>query len=422
MKRRNRFFVLCLAVLLLLPLFGCAEQPYETVGAITDWEDDSSWVMARFYSTSALSDEGYYFPVDDILYFADTSNGIAVCLCSKPGCLHEKGSPLEQDACDAKLNGTNLPMFFWNDHFFFLGNDEYGIHIYRRNADGTAQMIVADIGSRYVEERKALQINDSAFLGDYFYYSAQVMSPVLEEGVETSVVDMVYIGRLNLKTNKEEILVTVDHEATYFSAVCPDGLLYFYYEDTEANYEDEDFYEQRNKAPAYVQFYDFETKETTTILQRTYQEIKSVSAVRGSKLYYLRNIDNYSEVWEYDMETGSDRKVCNFNNDSQIDGRLVLKRVDGISVLYHLPSGQFLPTAFAGERLKAVCVSDDSVILQRTVYEGGRGTSATYCYVKLADLADGMQEEDVLDLYTYYYRKSASSYEEMVDQWYEMYE
>lgn len=416
MNRFTKGIALLLVLLISLTLFGCAEEPPATIAPITDWDDGSSWVMTRFYSTSALSDEGYYFPVDDILYFADTSNGIAVCLCSKPGCLHEKGSPQEQDLCDAKLNGTNLPMFFWNDHFFFLGNDEYGLHVYRRNADGTAQAIVADIGSRYVEERKSLQINDSAFLGDYFYYSAQVTSLVLEEEVDNVVVDLTYIGRLNLKTNKEEILVTVDHEATRLAAVCPKGVLIQYSEDTDANYEDEDFYEQRNKTPSYVQFYDFETKETTTILQRTYQDLQSVSAVRGSKLYYTRSVENYSEVWEYDMKTGSDRKVCSNDKDTQIDGRLVFKQMDGNSVLYHLPTGQFLPTAFAGERLKAVCVSKDAVILTRTLFEGGRSTSSVYCYVKLADLADGLQEEDVLDLYTYYYKKVASSYEEMLDQ------
>ena len=414
--RNFRILALILTVLLLLGTVGCAEEPPATIAPITDWDDGSSWVMTRFYSTSALSDEGYYFPVDGMLYFADTSNGIAVCLCSKPGCLHEKGSPQEQDLCDAKLNGTNLPMFFWNDHFFFLGNDEYGLHVYRRNADGTAQTIVADIGSRYVKERKALQINDSAFLGDYFYYSAQVTSLVLEEGVENVVVDLTYIGRLNLKTNKEEILVTVDHEATQLAAVCPKGVLIQYSEDTEAGYEDEDFFEQRLNAPSYVQFYDFETKETTTILTRTYQDLQSVSAVRGSKLYYIRSVENGGGIWEYDMKTGSDRKVSNTGGGSQIDGRLVFKQVDGISVLYHLPTGQFLPTAFAGEHLKAVCVSKDAVILTRKLFEGGRSTRAVYCYVKLADLADGLQEEDVLDLYTYYYKKVASSYEEMLDQ------
>ena len=416
MNRFTKGLALVLVLLISFTLFGCAEEPPATIAPITDWDDGSSWVMTRFYSTSALSDEGYYFPVDDILYFADTSNGIAVCLCSKPGCLHEKGSPQEQAACDASLKGTAAtPMFFWNDHIFHIRNDEYGTHVYRRNADGTALTAVADIGSRYVKERKALEINDSAFLGDYFYYSAIVMSPVLEDGEETRVEDMVYIARLNLKTNKEEILVESE-QALYFNAVCPDGLLYYYYEDTEADREDEDYSEQMNAAPAYVQFYDFETKETTTILSRTRQEIQSVSAVRGSKLYYTRSVENYSEVWEYDMKTGSDRKVCSNDKDTQIDGRLVFKQVDGNSVMYHLSTGQYLPTSFVGERLKAECVSKDAVILTRTLYEGGRGTSAVYCYVKLADLADGLQEEDVLDLYTYYYKKVASSYEEMLDQ------
>lgn len=416
MNRFAKGIALCLVLLISLALFGCAEEPPATIAPITDWDDGSSWVMTRFYSTSALSDEGYYFPVDDILYFADTSNGIAVCLCSKPGCLHEKGSPQEQAACDASLKGTAAtPMFFWNDHIFHIRNDEYGTHVYRRNADGTALTAVADIGSRYVKERKALEINDSAFLGDYFYYSAIVMSPVSEDGEETRVEDMAYIARLNLKTNKEEILVESE-QALFFNAVCPDGLLYYYYEDTEADREDEDYSEQRKKAPAYVQFYDFETKETTTILQRTYQDLQSVSAVRGSKLYYTRSVENGGGIWEYDMKTGSDRKVSDTSGGSQIDGRLVFKRVDGNSVLYHLPTGQFLPTAFAGERLKAVCVSKDAVILTRTLFEGGRSTSSVYCYVKLADLADGLQEEDVLDLYTYYYKKVASSYEEMLDQ------
>ncbi len=157
--RNFRILALILTVLLLLGTVGCADNSgpvYETVAGVTDWDDDNSWAMARFYSTSALSDEGYYFPVDGMLYFADTSNGIAVCLCSKPGCLHEKGTPQEQELCDAQLQGANPPMFFWNDHIFYLGSDQYGPHVYRRNADGTALTSVADLGSRYVEEKKAL--------------------------------------------------------------------------------------------------------------------------------------------------------------------------------------------------------------------------------------------------------------------------
>ena len=416
MNRYVKRLALCLVLLISFSFLGCAEEPPATIAPITDWDDGSSWVMARFYSTSALSDEGYYFPVDGMLYFADTSNGIAVCLCSKPGCLHEKGTPQEQELCDAQLQGANPPMFFWNDHIFYLGSDQYGPHVYRRNADGTALTVVADIGSRYVAEKKALQITDSAFWGNYFYYAVLVQSAVVSETEETSTVDMVYIGRFNLKTNKEEILLTIDHEAVYLTAVCPEGVLISYCEDIDADYEDEDFREQMNAAPAYVQFYDFETKETTTILSRTRQEIQSVSAVRGSKLYYTRSVENGGGIWEYDMKTGSDRKVCSNDNDTQIDGRLVFKQVDGNSVLYHLPTGQFLPTAFAGERLKAECVSKDAVILTRKLFEGGKSTSAVYCYVKLADLADGLQEEDVLDLYTYYYKKVPSSYEDMLDQ------
>ena len=90
-------------------------------------------------------------------------------------------------------------------------------------------------------------------------------------------------------------------------------------------------------------------------------------------------------------------------------------------MLYYIPTGEILPTAFAGERLSVEAVSADAAILARNIFVDGKATSATYCYVKLADLADGLQKEDTLDLYTYYYRKSATSYEEMVDQWEEMY-
>ena len=416
MNRFAKGIALCLVLLMSLSLFGCTEKPPATIAPIPGWDDGSSWVLSR-YQGGVLSDEGYYYANNGMLYFADTSNGIEVCLCSKPGCLHEKGTPEEQEDCDANLNGSAfMPMFFWNDHLFYVIQDLYGTHVYRRNADGTAQAVVADLGTQYTKERKNVELFYYVHWGDCLYYTAMVQSVVVSEEAEASVVDMTYIGRLNLKTNKEEILLELEHESLTLNAVCPEGLLFSYYEDAEIDYEDENYRDQLHKTPSYVQFYDFETKEITTILSRTYQEISGVRAVRSSKIYYPRSIGYHYEVWEYDMTTGNDRKVCVDDKDVQIDGRLVIKNVDGVSVLYYLPAGEFLPTAFAGERLGVDTVSDDAAILKRTLFEGGRSTRTVYCYVKLADLADGLQEEDALDLYTYYYSKAPSSYEEMLDQ------
>ena len=413
MKRRNRSFVLFLAVLLLLPLFGCAEQPYETVGAITDWEDDSSWVLPRIKG-GVLSDEGYYYTNDSMLYFADTANGIEVCLCSKPGCLHEKGTPQEQEWCDAFIFGSALmPMFFWDDHLFYIERDLYGTHVYRRNADGTALTVVADLGTQYTKERKSVLVGYYAHVGDYLYYDATVESTVLTENEETTLTEMSYIGRLDLKTNKEEILVESEF-TLLLGAACPDGLLFMYGDNSKVNYEDENYREQLYESPSYVKFLDSKTGEVTVVLSRKWRDLSGIRAAWGSKLYYSR----LGGTWEYDMKTGEDRSI---SSGTPIDGQFGLQQVDGKSVLYYIPTGELLPTTFAGERLSVDTVSHDAVVLKRTIFKDGVSTSATYCYVKLEDLADGLQEKDALDLYTYKYRKTPTSYEEMVEQWEEMY-
>ena len=157
MKTEKRLFTLCLVVLMSLPLFGCGEDQgtaQAPEASSPAWEDESSWVLAQT-KPCALTDEGFYFASENgTLCFADTSNGISVCLCSKPGCLHNT------EWCDAIVSSAPIsrPMFFWNHHIFYVAEDEFGTHVYRRNADGTAKTVVADLGTRYIEERMSVDL------------------------------------------------------------------------------------------------------------------------------------------------------------------------------------------------------------------------------------------------------------------------
>ena len=416
MKTEKRLFTLCLVVLMSLPLFGCGEDQgtaQAPEASAPAWEDESSWVLAQT-KPCALTDEGFYFASENgTLCFADTSNGISVCLCSKPGCLHNT------EWCDAIVSSAPIsrPMFFWNHHIFYVAEDEFGTHVYRRNADGTAKTMVADLGIRYIEERMSVDLYYFAQSGDYLYYDAVVHSTVLTEEEETSVQEMTYIGRLNLKTNQEEIILESEH-TLFLDAVCPEGILFSYCEDGDIDFEAENRKEQLDAAPAYVKFWNSKTGEVSTVLSRKKLDLTDVFSVRGSKLYYSRN-GKQQGIWEYDMTTGNDRRVCGFNHDLQIDGRLVFKKIDGISTLFDLRTGKLLPTAFAGESLSVMTVSSDGVVLKRLLFEGGNtATSTTYCYVKREDLADGLQKEDVLDLYTYLNEKPITSEEEMWDKYF----
>ena len=87
--------LLCGVLVILCALTGCAKKP---VAETTD----TGWSCVQF-NPSAFCDEGCYYWVDSsYLYFLDTSNGISVCLCSKPGCLHEKEEDIEKmELCEA---------------------------------------------------------------------------------------------------------------------------------------------------------------------------------------------------------------------------------------------------------------------------------------------------------------------------------
>lgn len=72
------------------PATACTKAPLPT-GSGGSGADDG-WVKASLNPAgTALSDTGCYHMVDfSFLYYAEIESGIDICLCTKPGCLHEK--------------------------------------------------------------------------------------------------------------------------------------------------------------------------------------------------------------------------------------------------------------------------------------------------------------------------------------------
>ena len=188
------------------------------------------WVYVREQTTrGAVSDQGYYYLDGSILSYVDFASGLSVALCSRAGCKHK-----EYD-CDAYIGGgyAFTPMYFENDRIYYAD----GGTIYRRNATGIEYAEVGVIGKKYLEERKGVEPQKFAVTGDYLYYLADIQEITSEGSTTTVIATMQTIGRVNLNTGKDELLVEEaldrDSEKLLLCAVCKNGIIYHHWEGVE---------------------------------------------------------------------------------------------------------------------------------------------------------------------------------------------
>lgn len=393
MKKIFRMIVLLIAALFLT---GCAKMPNPENNISTGWQHIGS-------HTFAISNVGCYYVVDfHFLYFADTSNGISVCLCSRPGCLHDKEEDVTKlPLCDAYLEECDLrcKLWVWEDHLYFLGSDAYGPNLYRRDTTGMNEKIVAELCEEHIKRKESVIIRDFIHVGDAVYYIADV---TLLETDETS--DYCTVRWIDLNTYKDQEVVKGSLE---LFAANQDGILFQSYDTVDLDFSDPNYAEEARKAKTELKFWDRKTGQITTVLTSTLGEFGRVTAVDQNYVYYLRGTD--SCTMQYNMDTGEHREIGSWMK--QINGHYALRDEEKGYALYDLRTGKKLPVKLNADSISVRSVSEEAVILvtNKLCPNSNRTESSTYNYVKLASLADGLQERDLLELYTYYYKEPITS-------------
>lgn len=392
----------CCVLAVLCALTGCVKKPVSGT-------EKTGWSCVQF-NPSAFSDEGCYYWVDSsFLYFMDTSRGISVCLCTKVGCLHEKEEDVEkQPLCEAYVfGGFIMPMWFWNDHLYYVHDDGYGPRVYRRDATGLNCQSLTALGAKYIKEKRNVQVTEYILQDQYLYYLASVDPAVPDE---EGLAEFSYIGRIDLAANKDEELMT-GNLYLFPCAANQDGLLFKTNDTPRVDYNDPNYRDQLQNAKTELKYWDSKTGEISTVFSSAFRDFSDATVAAGDKVYYFRGSD--SCTMEYDMKTGVHREIA--TRIRHINGHYALHHEENSYTLYDLQSGKQLPVKLKADSISVHSVSENAVILKISKLhpDGNRMESSTYCYVTLAALADGLQERDIMELYTNYYKEPATSMDDL---------
>lgn len=398
---RKRFLLILLALLLIFSFSACAQESNEN----SEW----IWVGLSSSKQGVLTADGYYY-IDrgnSLLSYADLSGSGKIVLCSKVGCQHKS---LE---CEAYIqNWPNSPMFFWEDHVYYV-DEMFTYSLYRRDATGAAQMKIGTPTEKYIEEGKASKIQDYLQVGEYLYYCAQITSAGRdEEGTNISLSESNCIGRIHLTSGKDEILVeqsTKNNGASLrLYAAKSDGVLYGASEGVDLSADDPGFAEAYRQSAVTLNCWNEGTGEITQLVTKPKRELNEVQLVQNGKIYYCTQVDtetrNKGNIYTYDLSTGKEELV--FENASlyHYGGGFAWHETNESDnqMLINLQTGEVLPMELFIRPL-LYARSDSGVVVSKFVKDEERPTSikeTIYCYVAYKSMADGLQESDLIPLYT----------------------
>lgn len=395
---KRRFFAITVALMLILSVAGCAKEPLPTGSGGNGTE--GGWINASFNNAdNALSDTGCYHMVDSyFLYYVEIKSGIDICLCSKPGCLHDKNpDPTMLSECDAYIGGADRP-FFWDEHIYFFVNDEYGTHIYSRDETGLSEKKIGSLGTRFTEEKKSVNVSYTVNVGGKLYYEATVDSIQYNEDRQESEVvqELFYIGCMNLTTGKDETII----ESTYptnLVAAGETGVIAYAYDTTGIDFEDPDYRAELEKRKSQLMLWNAETRDTEILVDKTYKDFNGVGCVSGTRVFCSTK---YGENWYYDLKTGETVPFVQ-GSVQYIGSRYALLSSGEKWKMLDLQTGQELQNELNAYSFDSYAASNTGFVLLYRIHNGeGKPLDRYYCFVAYEDLADGLQKKDLTPLYS----------------------
>lgn len=380
-----RMLAVVLCACLLLYLFGCKKQE-----AGSRWQSHTGW-----YGT--MSDTGYYYTNKTrYLYYVDFQSNVNVSLCQRVGCTHD-----DADTCEAYL-GTER-VLLWSDHLYYLANDTYGTHLYRRDATGQNLITVGTLCEDIMQKEQDISINivDTLIANGYLYYYAMLNKM---ERTETGVNSVSYkdvIRRIDLVSGKETTVVESEdsrleligirgRELLYSSILMPEGI-------TEENVS-----ELLANTTTKLIIRNLDNDEEHLLFEKHRSQYQSLVDFVDGKLYYqyYNNSERYNAV--YDVDSGEETELP-AGTLSVMNGRYILLRDNQFCYkLLDMQEDQELPVTLENANLDVYCASDLGAIFK---YSDRRATDGKkllrYAFISLDALADGIQESDLTVFYQY---------------------
>ena len=384
-------FLVLLFSVVLLP--GCAEKPVSR-----GWEQ-----CAGGGRDGIFVDEGYYYTVSPgYLYFMDVNSGVNVCLCSKVGCTHNSNKNNPEEHCEARIGGTLV--CYWDGGIYYVETSNYGSHLYRRNADGTGEQQIMQLSKEYTEAQKEVGAPSTWFADGIIYYSTTISDVSVTEDGSFSAGESQIIKRIDLRTKTEVEILSVPIETIIrIVAIRPDALLCLRYQFPDR--DDEQYEDLLGKVKYELIQLDTATGQIHVIMEKMREDGFKLITVSGNTALYEITENGQRVARSLDLNTGNDKLLYATENLAAINEdygiRLTGGSIENMQyILVDIKSGKDLPTEFKGQRLTVQSVSDDGVILLRTLRKDGESTSTRILsYFTLESLKDGLQEQDAIDFY-----------------------
>lgn len=401
---RKRICILLAVILLMLSMAACAKpaspQPPATVlpsGPVADLGDTQGWTMAG-RQEGAFSDEGYYHMKSaTFLMFTDLKTAATICLCTKPGCLHWEGGTFAQEACEANVSYYHDKMFFWDEHLYYVIKDAECTQLLRRDEAGFGEETVGVLGQIYTGNQNSVRVENMLLSDGYVYYDAEVTAIIRDPQTQTPEVKTIHycIGRMDLETGKDEILLEEDAQThVKICAARSGGLLYFSVPITDVDPEDPGYIDAFISELFTLNYWDLEKKQIAVVIQRPLRECQDIMQVHGEKIYFKEHGLVGNATYAYDMKSGIETLVAQ-NTLRHLGGGYALERQDGEWEVLNMHTGQRFPFALSGITT-VVSFSDKFCILRQSENQEDGSQKREQSIVSYADLADGLQEADLL--------------------------
>jgi hypothetical protein len=211
-----------------------------------------------------------------------------------------------------------------------------------------------------------------------------------------------YIGRIDLRTGKEEILIEDRDNTLDLHAVKNDALVFSAHGIPDADIQDLDAYrEQLKNLPSVFKRWDAQTGQVSTLFEKYNCVVKGVY---NDKLYYNGRANDILNQYTYDLNTGEDALFLDQERMWFWGGGYARCKDSVVNedwYILELKSGKKLPIDIEGS-LGFQCGSNQGCILQQSVKPADGGpTEHRVCYVPYTALADGLQDEDLMHVYTW---------------------
>lgn len=431
MKRLKHLLVVLLALMMVLSVAACRQDPVVTTPT-DDGTIDSDPVSTTTKPTvldidltqpwhkqinmsmdsgqhGAFSDVGYYCLTNGgKLSFMDTANGVLVPLCYNAGCAHD------DEDCDAYLRMCRI-MFYSGDHIYYnkrTRSDAAGIHIYRRNADGTGEEKIAVLGQKYAGGDISLAFGEYLASEKAAYFTAYISQAIKHEdgSVEMRSRDMILV-RLDLKTGEQEELGWFADTQLRLLGCRDDALLYYTLQlPFEEDIFSDDYDAQLQEMPSRLRVWSGSTGGSVTLLEKPFEEFSDLKGLHDGKLLYGKY--GIHETWGYDLGTGVDAvydlepSSVLVNENYIVDCSESEPDEGSYPKLRDLRTGKYIVSEFDDAGISVKNVSDRGMIIEFTYYGTPYVTEMGYmatpilrtilAYVSFGAIEDGLQKSDLM--------------------------